>query len=555
MEINLFEKAASEFGLNPADVFTTLNNNAYSGVSPNWNDAYNAAIAELAGGGTVYLPAGMYQFPVSILVDTPIHLKGDNRDGTSILTYDTHGIQIEHDNVVISDLFVRGTGNIFVGIKVSSSHAHLKRVTVDRFNIGIWLAGSSWYMVDCISQNNHIYGFYITGGGGSAISANARENGSPMNSVPLTAIPPAFGFYDKSAAVNVYIGCHSNIGDSLAPSSTKRYAGDFYAKTAILIGCYTESGGAVYLYDKSLLMNGYIGSIKGNGTHIMGSAYLIQEGHKGIKFENRNFPLNIVDFTAGSQTAGVIFEFGAERDFLLDTANEVIIGVGGKIGREVPVEARKFIEELSILYQKEALLFAEIQTIYGKLSTSKDEKEQKLLREKVDTLTKQIELFHKNINTLSKELDTILLPTGLPTGTINIESFFKNKRGRWRLRYDLDNSNYNTWYKLEYSSTTKSYPPALAFSSSRTTTETDGRVIERGSVGFPKGYYLGSRVNRTTAIHVTVSSTIPTHSGKPGDRVFNNNPNDDGNPNNPQNCAGWICLGELNWKPFSIHSL
>lgn len=53
MEINLFEKAASEFGLNPTDVFTTLNNNAYSGVSPNWSDAYNAAIAELVcvGGG------------------------------------------------------------------------------------------------------------------------------------------------------------------------------------------------------------------------------------------------------------------------------------------------------------------------------------------------------------------------------------------------------------------------------------------------------------------------------------------------------------------------
>jgi hypothetical protein len=120
--------------------------------------AIQAAIDHAASTGRdcVYFPQGFYTTTAPILVQSALHLKGDGRSRTSILS--THA-----GNCLVLQPPDAGTANSFLnGGQISN--INITRSTSDNTGAGIWLRQCNGVSLNNVSSSNHQYNFRISGG-------------------------------------------------------------------------------------------------------------------------------------------------------------------------------------------------------------------------------------------------------------------------------------------------------------------------------------------------------------------------------------------------------
>ncbi|MGB0839933.1 MAG: hypothetical protein ACPGXL_07325 [Chitinophagales bacterium] len=496
-------------------------------VSSSWN-AIIAHIIENVfnnGGGCIFFPTDTYTFTQTLNVAVPLHLLGDGQANT-ILDFDAQvagseinvGIHIQSGGTgtVLEYLLIRGhkeeEENTSLPVSrngvILEAAATLKDIKVEHFhndgihiNITAMNIASHWHLSSVASYSNGRHGLYNTStvGNGVGIALDMVINGG-------------VGVLEVATLGSTYIGCHT-----LSNATCYKATND-----SVFIGCYNEGDqDRPYMGEEAIWLAGHGGVARGDGAIIRGTSFRIQENSKGIRFQNEKVADNVVDFTAAGAAEGVIFEFGAENDFRLFNTGDN------------PPSADKTLQDLTEQYQALQAVLGEQGKIATRLQETHDSREQNQLNQELAQLVKQRVVIRAQINVLEtsyekKNGDEIPVPESVV-------------HDRWRLRLDpMASTSYNHWYRLAYGTLADKQEAALAFSSNFAA-DNDPRV-ERGSIAFPKGFYMGKNI----AIKVGVSDTMPNWEGRKGDRVFNTSINStDENP-----IAGWICLGGEQWRAY-----
>ncbi|QQS29047.1 MAG: hypothetical protein IPM47_19775 [Sphingobacteriales bacterium] len=478
-------------------------------------------------------PATYTKYPIlnTLNIDRPVIISGDGGRSTIIEyaneTVLSPAIRVLATGVTMEHFKVRrsNTGQMEHGILLSEP-ASIKQLYVelalsDGIHIEETANGCHLYYVKL--YNNARYGFFTAASNGVSIAldVNANLEGAVI---------------DQSKSGNNYYGCHT-AGIESGPQPIS-----YQAKNGLFLGCYAEFNQLSPKIDKPGIWIGAESEIPvGSGTIWKDQTFYIQDKNRGIRFENRTGG-SIVDFTAGGALKGIIFEFGANEDFQTGLFPFERLDNADLDERQISTVRSRFD-----LYRQLEELIDQRQQLIERLEQTSDEEELAEIKILLGNNQSRKNSVNFEISTVEESIKDI------PIGSLDDVLF-----GRWRLEYTPDQAGaYSNWYRLRYYAQPMLNDPesvlvpaevstGMAFSSTVANTTDNGsghRLL--GYVAFPRGFFIGSGVNR---IKIGISDIAPENPTKIGDIIFNSNPAV-GSP------AGWVCAdvgSGTAWRTFGI---